>query len=179
MNDIQIRENLPSILHIDSIGCELGVFEGEYAQILADSGKFKKLYLVDIFSGGTGSGDKSGNNLKFYQDGSLLFEHNKQKFSAYDFIEVIRQDSISFLNAHKDFFDFVYIDTVHTYDFTLRELEAAYTATKVGGFICGHDYHPTKSAGVVRAVQEFVAKYSLKYDLTSQDILESFVIQKL
>lgn len=179
INIIKIREDIPSILSNDSIGCELGVFEGVYSQILVDSGKFKKLYLVDTFSSDIVSGDKRGKNRRFYQDGTILYEYNKQKFMSNQIVEIVRQDSVFFLSSFTNFFDFVYIDTLHTYDFTFKELEAAYIATKAMGFICGHDYHITGFPEVVRAVKVFTRKYNLKYFLTTEDTLESFIIQKL
>lgn len=173
-----IREKLPSILRDDSVGCEIGVFEGQYSQVLADSKKFKKLYLVDIFQGIASSGDKSGHNVKTYSDAGILYDHNKSRFANYDFIEVIKEDGIDFLNRMPNTFDFIYIDTLHTYNHTLKELEVAYTAIKSGGYICGHDYNEQYYSGLVRAVKEFCEKYSLSFKTTDQDFLESYIIQK-
>lgn len=175
---INTREQLPTVLKEGSIGCEIGVFEGQYSQVLVDSGKFAKLYLVDIFSGMASSGDKSGNNVKTYSDASFLFDHNSQKFKDYPFVEVVKEDGIAFLSRMENQLDFVYIDTLHTYTHTLKELEASYLAVKSGGYITGHDYHPTQYSGLVKAVTEFCAKYNLAVETTDQDFLESYIIQK-
>ena len=45
------RNNLTDLLPYYSIGCELGVFEGEFSQTLWNSNKFAELHLVDIFTG--------------------------------------------------------------------------------------------------------------------------------
>ena len=176
---IHTREEIPSILAQESIGCEIGIFEGEYSQVLVDSKKFKQLYLVDIFSGTASSGDKSGHNVKTYNNASVLYDHNKSKFDGYDSIEIVKEDGIEFLNRMPNLFDFIYIDTVHTYTHTLKELEAAYLSTKKGGYICGHDYNEQQYSGLVRAVKEFCGKYSLSFETTDQDILESYMIQKV
>lgn len=175
---IHTREEIPSLLKDGSVGCEIGVFEGEYSQVLADSGKFNKLYLVDVFSGVASSGDKSGKYVKTYSDAGMLFEHNQNRFSRYDFVEVVKQDGISFLNQKPNYFDFVYIDTLHTYNHTLKELEAAYSAVKSGGYITGHDYNDSQYSGLVRAVKEFCDKYQLRFQTTDQDFLESYIIIK-
>lgn len=175
---IHIRENLPSILKEDSVGCEIGIFEGEYSQVLADSKRFKKLYLVDIFQGIASSGDKSGNNIKTYTDAAILYDHNKNRFTNYNFVEVVKEDGIEFLTRMPNTFDFIYIDTLHTYNHTLKELEAAYISIKDGGYICGHDYNEYQYSGLVRAVKEFCEKYSLSFETTDQDFLESYIIKK-
>lgn len=175
---IHTREEIPSLLKPDSIGCEIGVFEGEYSQVLADSGKFSKLYLVDVFTGIASSGNKSGKYVKTYSDAGILFDHNKNRFQKYNFVEVVKQDGISFLNQKPNYFDFIYIDTLHTYKHTLKELEAAYLAIKSGGYITGHDYNDSQYSGLVRAVKEFCDKYQLSFQTTDQDLLESYIIIK-
>jgi len=104
---INEREEIPSILPENIIGCEIGVFEGDYAQILVDSGKFKELYLVDSFRGFVFSGDKRGQNVKKYKDSSVLFEQNKSRFSKYDFVKVLKEDGISFLKRMANKLDFI------------------------------------------------------------------------
>jgi hypothetical protein len=175
---INEREEIPSILPENIIGCEIGVFEGDYAQILVDSGKFKELYLVDSFRGFVFSGDKRGQNVKKYKDSSVLFEQNKSRFSKYDFVKVLKEDGISFLKRMANKLDFIYIDTLHTYVQTQKELESAYTAIKTGGIISGHDYNEKHYGGLVRAVKEFCLKYNLELNLTKKDGLESYFMIK-
>ncbi len=145
---------------------------------MADSGKFSKLYLVDLFKGVASSGDKTGRNIKTYPDASVLYEHNVNRFKQYNFVEIIKSTSIDFLNSMTNMLDFVYIDTVHTYEYTILELNSAYNAVKTGGIISGHDYNEQQYSGLVRAVKEFCDRYNLSVYLTNQDTLESFVIVK-
>jgi len=174
--NISTREDIVSIIPNKAIGAELGVFEGDYSQILLDSKKFSKLYLVDLFDGVASSGDKYGNNIKTYTNASLLFDHNIKRFANNPQVEILKQNSVSFLNSVNNYLDFVYIDTVHTYEFTLLELEAARSAVKKGGIISGHDYNEQYYRGLVNAVSEFCQKYKLKYFVTQKDILNSFII---
>lgn len=179
MIQVNERDEIPFILPENTIGCEIGVFEGDYSQVLVDSGKFKELYLVDTFRGFVFSGDKRGQNVKKYKDSSVLFDHNKNRFSKYDFVKVIKEDGVSFLNRMKNKLDFVYIDTIHTYPQTKKELESAYAAVKTGGIISGHDYNEKHYSGLVRAVKEFCLKYNLELNVTNKDGLESYFMIKL
>lgn len=167
---IKTRDKIPDILREDSIGCEIGVFEGEFAEQLLRSEKFKKLYLIDIFSG------EANNFSKFYRDSSVLYDFVKNKFSNDKRVEVIKQDSISFLKSTNIQFDFIYIDTIHSYDFLIQELEAAHNIINNGGYICGHDYCATFK-GVIQAVQEFIHKYQYSLILTEENNFQSFIIQ--
>jgi hypothetical protein len=57
------------------------------------------------------------------------------------------------------YFDWVYIDGNHLYEFAKRDVEAYYPRVKPGGFLTGDDYGPGGwwEGGVQRAVDEFSA----------------------
>jgi hypothetical protein len=63
------------------------------------------------------------------------------------------------------YFDWVYIDTNHTYITTAKELEISQRKVKRGGIIAGHDYTigiwsgSASRFGVIEAVHEFCTKY--------------------
>jgi len=176
-NNIATRSNLIDLIKPLSIGCELGVFLCEYSDILIQSGKFNKFYLVDTFNGLVGSGDSNGENIKSF-DGNYLFELAKQKYNDNQLVSINKTDSITFLKSKPDkYFDFIYIDTVHTYDHLLSELEESLRVIKNGGLLCGHDYNVSIFPGVVNAVINFTKKYNLVYYTTSQEKLKSFIIQ--
>lgn len=176
------REQITDLLESNSIGCELGVFEGSFSQVLVYSSKFSKLYLVDLFDkiDTATSGDKSGNNVKVYLHTDAMFEVVKKKFESNPIVEICTSDSVSFLNSMPDdYFDFIYIDTVHDYNHTKLELGASLRVIKDGGFICGHDYHEKEYPGLVLAVNEFCNNNNLSFTLTNEDRLESFMIKVL
>lgn len=171
---INTRDKISEILKYDTIGCELGVFEGDFSNLLIKTNKFKKLYLVDLFDGLVQSGDKNGNNIK-YIHGHELLNIVSNKFKNENRIEIIKQDSISFLNSFPDnFFDFIYIDTTHQYEHTKNELFLSLKKIKKGGIISGHDYNEIHFAGVFNAVNEFAEKNNLVLNITNSDILETF-----
>tara|TARA_B100001971_G_C18086864_1_gene481402 strand:+ start:57 stop:386 length:330 start_codon:yes stop_codon:yes gene_type:complete len=85
-------------------------------------------------------------------------------------------------------FDFIYIDTTHDYQNTLKELEMAFKKTNKRGYISGHDfgvnvakcdnYDFCNSFGVRDAVNEFCGKYNLSINFLALDGCLSFGIQK-
>lgn len=167
---ISTREQIPEILDSQNIGCELGVFEGEYSKILIDSNKFNKLYLVDVFSGHT------SNFGKVCADASVLEFKVKDRFKNDERVAVIKQDSVSFLKSIPDnFFDFVYIDTIHSYEQATQELKESYRVVKKGGWICGHDYCK-EFYGVIKAVNEFCQQFNLDVIITTDHPYPSFII---
>lgn len=171
MKTIPNRKFIPDLLPANSVGCEVGVFEGEYADILWKSGKFSKLYLVDRFFG------RTANFGKEIDDAASLEPLLVEKFKKENGIDVVKSDSVDFLlNQPKNSLDFVYIDTLHTYEQTIRELNAAHDCVKNNGYICGHDYCGWFQ-GVIDAVQEFVGKHKLNYTITeNEEEFPSYVI---
>lgn len=169
MINIQNRNNITDLLKPQSIGCELGIFEGEFSEQLWSSGKFDKLYLVDLFSG------PAWNFGKHYPDAKVLYDMTKKRFSNNPNINIIKQDSISFLKLSELKFDFIYIDTIHSYDHLIQELSEAHNIIKSDGYICGHDYC-IEFHGVIKAVKEFVDKYGYSLMITTENDYPSFII---
>jgi hypothetical protein len=166
------RNQIGCLLNNEITGCELGVFEGDYSKTLIETRKFKKLYLVDTFEGII-----HGTKEKIYDDGSVLFDQVKNRFAEEKEVCVVKQDAVSFLESMQDSsLDFVYIDTLHTYDQTIKELESARRAVKNKGLICGHDYRMERFPGICQAVEEFCLKHNLIFKLTQKDAYKSFFI---
>jgi len=168
---INTRNQITNLLKQDIIGCELGVFEGAFSKILIDSNKFSKLYLVDTFDG------EASNFGKAYRDASILEKYVNNRFTNDYRIEVIKNDSISFLKSMPaNYFDFIYIDTVHSYDLTIKELNESHRVVKNNGLISGHDFNVKEFPGVCKAVNEFCLAKNIKYTITNQDYYESYII---
>ena len=176
---INIREEIINLIPINSIGCELGVFDGQFSEILFTSNKFKHLYLVDPFDGLIMSGDKNGDNIR-YIHGNDLYKIVNNKFVNNLGITVIKDFSHSFLNQQEDnSLDFIYIDTSHRYEDTKSELEISWQKIKNGGIISGHDYSLESFPGVVKALDEFLLKYNISNCIfTEQDKLKSYLFYK-
>lgn len=176
MYNLKIREQILELLPENWIGCELGVFKGDFSKILASSPKMKELYLVDLFSAGIiiGSGDKNGNNSQNI-DGQELFDLNKKQFSDRQNIHVIRGSSLDFLDSQpNNSLDFIYIDSGHTYELTKSELRKSLEKISSRGIIAGHDYDANRYVGIYNAVNEFAKEFNLNFITTEEDGLASF-----
>jgi hypothetical protein len=155
------REKLLEYMPKNGIVAELGVDQGDFTHSIYNINKPKKLYLIDTWE-------------------SERYNQNKMLF-------VIKKDSIIALKTfNNNYFDWIYIDTSHTYEQTLKELEISRLKIKKEGIISGHDYcqgNITKnlSYGVIRAVNQFCIKYNYEMiylTLESHGFL-SFAIKKI
>lgn len=170
------EEALLKWIPMNSIGAELGVFEGSFSDILWSTKCFKKLYLVDIFEGLMYSGDKNGNNGKTI---NLNTAYNEliNRYSNNKDINIIKSTTELWLQSLNDnVLDFVYIDADHSYKGVIGDLELSRNKVRNDGIISGHDYNNDMFPGVVQAVNEFISKYNLQLHLTTDDKLASYFI---
>lgn len=179
-NTKKIFKNRTEMLHYlpkETNVAELGVFKGDFSKEIESILSPKNLYLIDIFEGGMGSGDKDGNNMQFinlddyYLSLSNYFENKKNVFLMKGLtIDVMR-------NFEDNFLDIVYIDASHEYVDVKNDLETSYQKVKSGGFILGHDYEINRFPGVVKAVNEFCEEHDLEISAITEDGLPSFLIK--
>lgn len=140
--DKYIKENLKD----DSVGCELGVFRGNHAKALLDTGKIKKFYLVDVRT------DRIREDV--INDPRTV---------------IIKSSSI---NAHEkienESLDFLYHDSKHTYKFLLQEISFWYQKVRIGGVIGGDNFEP-KFPDVGRVVKDFCRDFDYRYTKVAQE----------
>lgn len=81
-------------------------------------------------------------------------------------VKYIKSYSDEYLDLYEDkSFDYVYIDGLHTYEQTKKDLVNWFDKVKSGGVLGGHDYFVNSSSykfGVIEAVDEFVKEYQSK-----------------
>lgn len=159
----------------NDIGCELGVFIGNFSNILLNKNP-NKLYLVDLFNGIQESGDKDGNNI-------IKVDLEQAKTNLINFykndarVNIVQSSTVDFLNSKPDnYFNYVYIDADHSYEAVKNDLKLSYKKIKNGGFILGHDYITPRFDGVVRAVNEFCQETNLYIEALTKCGCPSFCI---
>ena len=128
LNRLEILKELKK----GSICAELGVAYGEFSDQVLETVKPKLLVLVDSYP----------NKGNFVDEGNLKYIEKKyQKLVEEKEIQIVNDDSIKAASMFKDnFFDWIYIDTTHSYHQTLGELRAWKNKIKSDGYILGHDY---------------------------------------
>lgn len=154
---------------------EIGVAFGDFSQKILKICKPKKLYLIDSWAS------------KRYEEGiDCIFQKFEREISA-GIVEVCRGYSIQKLEEFmNNELDWVYIDTVHDYETTKRELQICHQKVKTGGYICGHDYtkynvYSRLDYGVYDAVNEFAVMYGYEfiYLTMEADGLQSFCLRRM
>lgn len=152
-----------------AVCAEIGVWEGKFSQKIFDHTHPKKLHLIDpwayqpseryqkSFYGSEQSGGQENMDRRY--------ESVKSQFAsqiANGSVVINRQDSAKAAAEFPDgYFDWVYVDGNHLYEFVKEDLNAFLPKVRSGGFLCGDDYHERDTwykAGVKRAVDEFVAE---------------------
>lgn len=146
---------------------ELGVLKGDFSKEILRINEPKELHLVDI--------DMSQLDLIWDERKSKVFLH-----------EI---NDLDWLPKWPKYFDWLYIDTTHTYEHTKQELILSHIAIKDNGYICGHDYSHVCACGpketwvemgVIQAVNEFCRDYNyeLKYLTNEPHRFLSYVLEK-
>jgi len=144
------------------VGAELGVFWGHFSEVILREFRPRTLYLVDLWDL---QGEKFDIEGRFTDFGRMrpsdCYAHVQEIAARHpDVVRVVKDDASAFLSGYEgEAFDWVYVDTSHKYDDTLRELTLIADRLKPGGVILGDDWIADPSHRhyeVVRAVHSFV-----------------------
>lgn len=173
---LHTRKTLLDVLPKAGVAAEIGVNRGDFSAEILNRNKPRKLHLVDIW-GSTR-----------YHDG--LRQHVESRFAeqrAAGQLEIHIGLSTDVGHQFPDnYFDWIYIDTDHSFKTTLSELMLYASKVKKDGFICGHDYIIGNWKGMVRygvieAVTHFCVTqgYELVYLTTERRGHPSFAIRKM
>lgn len=167
-----LLDKLPKNLKV----VELGVFKGEFSEEIRTRMNPKELYLVDIWEGEFGSGDKDGNNHTIVKDMKEIYLNIKNKYISYDNIFIYRKNSIDFLNSFADnYFDMIYVDADHSYEAVTKDMELSFKKIKNSGILTGHDY--IRGTEIEAAVNNFCNKFNQKIISITNDGCPTFLIQ--
>lgn len=177
--DEMVRALLPAA----SAVAEIGVFRGEFAEVLWST-KPSKLLLVDPFEGHTVSGNADGNGV-VAADLDYEFLRLYRRWLPHPEVELIRGYSPDALkDVETASLDAIYIDGDHSYAGCWRDLVAARRVVKPGGWIMGHDLemNPAKTShrydfGVKKAVDTFCCALGLELHAKALDGCVSYALR--
>ena len=170
------REILLKFLPKNGIIAELGVDQGDFSNKILSNTYPEKLYLIDTWA----SKRNNKNKMNYVR-------RRFQKEIDTERVIIVRGKSESELKKFEDgYFDWVYIDTAHSYQQTIKELELCRLKVKDGGIIAGHDYcqgniNKALAYGVVQAVNQFCVKNNWEFILLTHETnrVLSFAIKKI
>ena len=146
VQDIEIIEGRHVMLNKlpkDAICAELGVAKGDFSKNMLRITDPKKLHLIDIWGG------------KMWP----YIEEKFKKETELGRVVLHKQKTEEAVENFPDgYFDWIYIDANHTYDFIHKDLEMYRPKMKKGGIIAGHDYWVNRFDGVIKAVNEMIGE---------------------
>jgi hypothetical protein len=162
------REYVLSKMPKGSVGCEIGVHEGDFSRKMLDIVRPTRLHLIDpwkhesdpryqqAYYGGLGPG---GQAVMDRRHAKVRERFAKELASGQ--VVIHRAFSVDVATQFGDrYFDWVYIDGNHLYDFVKRDLEIYFPKVKPGGYLAGDDYglEGWWKNGVQKAVDEFARR---------------------
>lgn len=176
MLTLNTRDDLLSCLSKGFVMAELGVFLGQFSEVILNICMPKELHLVDLWKGEMCSADKDGNGMITIPDMSVVYEALKVRYQGNSVVRLHRKDTQEMLRSFPDkYFDFIYIDANHSYQECYMDLCLSYN--KSNQYICGHDYCPTFQ-GVMGAVDRFCSEKNLSISVLTKDGCPTFLIEK-
>ena len=159
------REQLLLFLPKGGNVAEIGVAQGEFSRFILQNTAPNRLHLIDPWEHQERedyqedlNNVSAGEQQQRFENVSTLFAQE----TASGKITIHRMYSQDAVSRFSDgYFDWIYIDGLHSYEGVRRDLLSFQAKVKPDGFILGHDYTLHGGArragfGVVQAVDEFV-----------------------
>lgn len=179
------RKWLLKILPQHSIGAEIGVWKGNFSERILKTVQPKRLHLIDPYLyRKTGTyrsalyGGKAGSQKVLEEIYNSVREKFKEEI-AVEQVVMHRQLSEAATREFPDeYFDWIYIDGDHQYEFVKKDLEMFYPKVKTNGLIAGDDYDNAGwwQGGVKKAVDEFLTTGKVKLIKLKKN---QFILQKI
>ena len=195
------REAILQCLPKNGIGAEIGVAQGAYSEQILQLANPQALHLIDPWSHlEPGSDLLEGNALlsgisQRIESGTSVFEMPPQntigdsqfeevvtRFASDKRVHLHRQYSYKAVQDFPEqYFDFVYVDGNHNYEFVLRDLHDFSGKLKPGGLLFGHDFFEDQFArdnhyGVIDAVNSFVKRTNYRLFMLTWEPFSTFCL---
>ena len=119
----------------DKTMIEIGSFVGESTVLFAQS--FKKVIAIDPFLADYDPKDPTSYLFEFKN----VYDTYLDRTSPYSNIQTLTMTSDAAADIlNEDYFDFIYLDGLHTYEGVKTDIKNYLPMVKKGGVIGGHDY---------------------------------------
>ena len=154
-----------------AVCAEIGVYKGDFSRDILRRTRPKRLHLIDGWwmvegdayqHGWYATAGQADTRAAYRQVEALARENPECVIDVGNDLEVLA-------NFPDSYFEWVYLDTSHEYEHTLKELELL--ARKVNGVIAGDDWYPDPTIehhGVYRAVTEFCERENWRVTWTDE-----------
>jgi hypothetical protein len=173
---VETRERMLEYLPANAVAAEIGVSRGKFTAAILKANRPRKLHLIDVWAS------------EIYNQS--LRARVEQRFAAEiaaGSVEInLGYSTVVGASFADAYFDWIYLDTDHSYETTRDELAIFESKMKPGGIIAGHDYvmgnwRDSLKYGVIEAVHEFCINrgWELLHITTELSTNASFAIRKL
>jgi hypothetical protein len=159
------KEFLRRVIPQGGVGAEIGVHKGEFTRSILEVARPATLHLIDpwyVFGKQWTWGDGDRSTMRALT--AILGTYEEELVSGKLVLNI--GDDIKILPTFPDqYFDWVYLDSSHEYEHTLKELELLKIKVKADGVIAGDDWIEDPNDvnhGVYRAVQAFLKREPFK-----------------
>lgn len=138
----QTRQNMLAKLPKRGVCAEIGVWTGQFSIQILEVTEPTELVLIDPWDMISAQPDADRSNDKhadaqFMKD---MYQSIVDLYGALPQVKIIKGLSEPVLSTFPDgYFDWVYIDGNHLFDFVLKDIQIAYDKVKKGGVIVGDD----------------------------------------
>jgi SAM-dependent methyltransferase len=196
------REELLRYFPKGGVGAEIGVAQGDYSAVILQAAQPSELHLIDPWShlepgsdlleapellSDVGEARVRGEAFSAPPANSLGDEQYAAvgaRFESDPRVRLHRQYSYKAAAAFDDgFFDFVYLDGNHHYEFVLQDLRDFAAKLKPGGLLFGHDFFEDSFAreehyGVAEAVNTFLKRSDFHFLMLTWDEFSTFCLAR-
>lgn len=156
----------------NGVGAEIGVQKGFFTHVIQEEFRPLRLHLIDpwylLGEKWTWATTNQSTNKALR---NILYWFQKDLAQRKIILNIgFDEDVLGTLPDH--YFDWVYLDTSHSYDHTKRELELLHRKVKPDGIILGDDWFTEpghKFFGQYRAIQEFIEEKGYRMIYASDD----------
>lgn len=158
------REELLSLMPKNSICAEIGVWKGDFSKRIIKHILPSELHLIDPWKYQTSFGKRwyGGLIAQSQEDMDNIYQQVVGDLSKKSCINIHREFSnTAFTTFPDEYFDWIYVDGNHNYEYVLQDLKNYASKIKKNGFLTGDDYlwiSPELKGDkpVSRAVNDFI-----------------------
>lgn len=184
--EIDSRQELLNLMPKNSICAEIGVWKGGFSKRIIKHVTPSKLHLIDPWKYQTSFGQRLYGGLvaQNQEDMDKIYQNVVNKFAKKSYVQIHREFSDKVFSSFEDeYFDWVYVDGNHNYEFVMQDLRNFALKIKKDGFLTGDDYLWTSpelngDQPVSRAVNDFIKEdknFTLVMIIKGQFILKKSV----
>ena len=181
------REDLLRFLPQNAVVAEIGVANGDFSAQILEQSNPKRLYLIDPWVHQADDDYQEDPNNVAQVEAVKRYEAVQSRFRSEiesGQIVIVREFStVASQQFTNNFFDWIYVDAMHTYQAVSDDLHNYWPKIKPEGILLGHDYANNEGSriqkfGVVNAVNNFVDEVSCEFTALSLEPFPTYVLSK-